>query len=481
MANHHGLNDLKGLSAFCHQGHSAERGDRFGRMFSSLSPLYVNPSAISAVGAQGGPMDTGSSSAANRTQTVDVGLIFFGQFVDHDITLDTTTSLAHNAASDEVQNVRTPILDLDCIYGSGPEASPYLYHGGTSPFAGVKLLIGADTSGATTEQQSDLARSPHGTAIIGDPRNDENRVISQLQLAMIRLHNKVVDGLSSAHSGSELFEEARRAVTWHYQWAVVHDFLSALCGKAVVDRILGGGRKHYCPSAEPYIPVEFSAAGYRFGHSMIPQKIQVQKGGTSFELFGTTLGTGFSPLTDGKAAVDWDELLDNGIGRTVQNAEKLDLIMASDLLDLPFITSGESSLATRNLLRGQVFLLPSGEAIARHIGREESEIDTVSARVKALLPNAFDTGSPLWLYLLAEAEVIGRETSPQSFDPGEGLGPVGATIVAETLIGLIELDEASWLGENRNWTPDSAENGLGIKTVGGLLTYAGTVPAVGTP
>ena len=186
---------------------------------------------------------------------------------------------------------------------------------------------------------------------------------------------------------------------------------------------------------------------------MIPQKIQVQKGGTSYELFGTTLGTGFSPLADAKAAVDWDELLDTGIGHMVQKAEKPDLLTASDLLDLPFIASGETSLARRNLLRGQVFLLPSGEPIARHLGRENSEIDTVSTRVKALLPGVFDTGSPLWLYLLAEAELIGRETSAQSFDPGEGLGPVGATIVAETLIGLIELDEASWLGENRNWTP----------------------------
>ena len=69
-------------------------------------------------------MDSGSTSAANRTQTVDVGLIFFGQFVDHDITLDTTTSLAHTGDSNEVQNVRTPILDLDCIYGSGPEHHP---------------------------------------------------------------------------------------------------------------------------------------------------------------------------------------------------------------------------------------------------------------------------------------------------------------------------------------------------------------------
>ena len=480
MPTHHGLGDLKGLAAFCHRGHAAQRGDRFGRIFHLLAPLYVNPELISQVGAKGGPLDGGSSTAADRTQTVDVGLIFFGQFVDHDITLDTTTSLSRNAGADEVQNVRTPTLDLDCVYGSGPEASPYLYHG-EGGFRNIKLLTGAAAPGATIEQQSDLARSQHGTAIIGDPRNDENRVVSQLQLAMIRLHNKVVDELSPKYSGHELFEEARRAVTWHYQWVVVHDFLKKLCGKAVVDRILGQGRKHYCPSAEPFIPVEFSAAAYRFGHSMIPQKIQVQKGGSSFELFGSQLGLGFSALANSDSAVDWEELLDNGIGRSVQKSEKLDLKMASDLLDLPFITDGESSLATRNILRGQIFLLPSGEEIATAMDRPESEVDSVSARVRALHPGAFETGSPLWLYLLAEAEVVGRETSPQSFDPGEGLGPVGATIVAETMIGLIELDEESWLGQNRNWTPDRGENGLGLTTVGKLLTYAGPVPALGTP
>ncbi len=479
MPKYHGLNEFKGEAAFCKQGHTQENGDRFGRIFPTLPALYVNPETVQTVGKKNGPMDEGAPSADNRTQTVDVGVIFFGQFLDHDITLDTTSSLSSNADVGSIDNVRTPRLDLDSIYGDGPEATPYLYQAGKdNPFAGVKLLIGADAD-ASDIQSSDLARSSQGIAIIGDHRNDENRIISQLQLAMIRFHNAVVDKFSDKYAGKELFEMSRKTVTWHYQWAVVNDYLPDICGKSVVDRILGAGRQLYCPADKPFIPIEFSVAAYRFGHSMIPQRIQIQKNGSLFELFGTALGRGFSPLSDCKAAVDWEELFDNGQGRDVQKSEKLDLKLASDLLKLPFIKPpAEPSLAVRNILRGQAFLLPSGEAVAKSMGREQSEIDTVSSRVKSLALGELDAGSPLWLYILAEAEVIGRETTAGQFDPGEGLGPIGATLVAETIIGLIELDPDSWLGNNRNWTPDAHENGLGLKTVGSILTYAGKVPCI---
>ena len=477
--DHHGMKPLEGLNPYCsmsHYGHEVEgdplREDRFGRLFGHLAPAYTNPQILEEIGRVGGAMD--GKSANDRTDSVPVGMIFFGQFLDHDITLDATTtfdSVIDNPG--EIGNVRTPTLDLDCIYGLGPEAQPYLYAQGGA-FGGAKLLTGADNPGQNGSNQlheHDLLRAPNGRAIIGDPRNDENRVISQIQLAIIRFHNHVADTLHSEAGleGHELYEAARQQVTWHYQWAVVNDFLAAICGTPVVERILGCGRQHYCGPV-PFIPVEFSVAAYRFGHSMIPMKVQTRKGGAKLELFGTTLGLGFDPLSDEKAVVDWHELLFTDENRQVERAQKLDTKLAGDLLDLPFINPAaparEKSLATRNLLRGNAFLLPAGEKIAADIGCDEATIKKVVKKVAKVNGDLGDEGIPLWLYLLAEAEVIGRAESDGSTKEGEGLGPVGATIVAEVIIGLLELDDHSYLGANRNWSPRAEWDTLGkIATV----------------
>lgn len=476
MSAHHGMIEMKGMHDFCQCNREPQPGNRFGRMF-ELPPLYINPAALHALGAQGGPMDGGTT--AERTDTVPVGHVFFGQFVDHDITLDVISSLSSVADPGETLNTRTPTLDLDCVYGLGPEAHPYLYHSQTGDFPGVKLLTGADGTAipqAPGLAEQDLTRSVQGTAIIGDPRNDENRVLSQMQLAVIRCHNHIVDTLSTTVGntleGSRLYDYARKLTTWHYQWVVIFDFLVKMCGKVVVADILGNGRKHYCPRfGDPYIPIEFAAAAYRFGHSMIPQQIQVQTGEPAYELFGTVMGHGFAPLSDLRAIVDWAELVEIEPGRSVQMAERLNTKLATDLLALPFVPATDvQSLATRNLLRGQTFLLPSGERIARCIGRPEDEVDAVSKAAQDIAGTTADlsAGTPLWFYILVESERIGRETEPHLFEEGEGLGPVGARIVAETLTGLIELDSRSFLANDRNWVPDQ---GVGIQTLGQLLTY----------
>lgn len=479
------MTSLKGIHAFCQYGHEGARGDRFGRMF-RRPPLYVRPDHLRRLGAPGGPMDGGTSS--DRTSSVAVGQVFFGQFIDHDITLDVTSSLEEVNDESETPNVRTPTLDLDSVYGSGPEASAYLYHA-SGEFAGVKLITGADGTAAQVGgapqpadlAAEDLARTAHGIALIGDPRNDENRIISQMHLAMLRFHNRVVDTLHSgaqngaALSGHDLYEAARRLTTWHYQWVVVEDFLTAMCGQAVVDDILGNGRRFFCTDTSvPFVPIEFATAAYRFGHSMIPLRIHIRRSDPTHHVFGPTLGRGFTPLSAEAAVVDWYELADTTADRNVQMAEKLDSKLSPDLLALPFIQPpSEASLATRNLLRGQAFLLPSGEQIAHAMERPDDEIDHVSTAAQNIANSAdatidLSSGTPLWFYLLVEAERIGRETEPGLFEEREGLGPVGARIVAETIIGLLELDSRSYLAQNRSWHPDE---GVGVTTLGEMLTF----------
>ncbi|MGB3806555.1 MAG: heme peroxidase family protein [Erythrobacter sp.] len=487
---HHGMKDFDGLNPYCNMSLYGDedlgglREDRFGRLFPQLRPAYTRPDILQAIGAIGGPLD--GKSENDRTDSVPVGLIFFGQFVDHDITLDASTTF--DSVVDDpggIANLRSPTLDLDCVYGLGPEAQPYLFNqesvpGDPSkpgPFAGVKLLTGADNPGQGGMAEHDLLRAPNGRAIIGDPRNDENRVISQIQLAIIRFHNHVAQTLHDESVadpkredlvGHELYEEARRETTWHYQYGLVNDFLTALCGVPVVEKILGCGRQHYCGNV-PFIPIEFSVAAYRFGHSMIPMKVQTRQGGPRLELFGSTLGGGFDAVNDAKAIVDWHELLDTPENRQIERAQKLDTKLAGDLLNLPFVNGppAEKSLATRNLMRGNTFLLPGGEKVAEAIGCDHKQIDKVVKRIAKVNGDLGADGIPLWLYLLAEAEVIGRAEPDGSDKEGEALGPVGATIVAEVLIGLLELDDRSYLGANRNWGPREEWN-----TLGKLITVA---------
>ena len=479
---HHGMKALNGLPDLCTAGRM--RSNKFGRMLPGASPLYIDPDALSAIGAADGPMK--ATGAAKKTDNIPVAHVFFGQFIDHDITLDLISSFDSVNVANEIENFRTPTLDLDCIYGDGPEGSPFLYYHDQPAFNGQKLITGADKDGTTPEEQGDLARTSHGRAIIGDPRNDENRIISQLQLRMILFHNRVIDELHGNVDDGELFEAARETVTRHYQWVVLHDFLKAMVGKPLIDDILGSGRKLYQPEHcdfnaayghSPFIPVEFSVAAYRFGHSMVPQRIQIRPGEPAFDLFGPTLGLGFKPVKDIKEIVHWPQLLDLS-DNTVDRTDQLDVMMAKDLLELPFVGDGdEQSLATRNLKRGQAFRLPSGEFVASLCDRSETEIGRVTTAAKKLAKDAghegaLDAGTPLWLYILLEASKTGQETSPGTFKKGEGLGPVGGRIVAETMIGILELDDHSILGGNRNWSPQSVPlKPGGLHTLLDILTF----------
>lgn len=458
-SNHHGFHSFEGKNVLCTLASFQEESfGRFGRLFRNLPPLYTTPPSLSNLGKKSGPMDAGSTP--RFTNSVPLGMIFFGQFIDHDITFDTTSSFSKLNNPNQIANTRSAQLDLDCVFGGGPEDEPFMY---ASRSEGFFLLTGKTNKNADQTanlEKHDLARSGKGVAIIGDPRNDENRVISQLQLAFIRFYNAVYADIKTskpALSPEETYAEAKRTVTWHYHWIILNEFLPALCGKKIVQDILGNGRKFYQPCNHPFIPVEFSVAAYRFGHTMIAQNLKLKKTGSAHSIFSPEFGQGFAKITNPNQVIEWEVLFD--FDGSYQRAERLDSTLAPALLDLPFVPSpdpDDKSLATRNLRRSQSFLLPSGENVAVAIGRPAAEIDTVNDFIKnKTSPHNVDlsAGTPLWYYILAEAEVIGRMESGTSFLPGEGLGPVGATIVAEVLIGLLELDENSYLGSNRDWTP----------------------------
>jgi hypothetical protein len=452
-----------------------EKG-RFGRLFPSLPPFATDTPQVrerlSELGKTGGLMDALSNNPDNTKITA--GFTFFGQFLDHDMTFDPTSSLERQNDPESIQNFRTPLLELDNVYGSGPAASPHLYDKTTG---NLKLLI-EKLDDQDPSSKDDLPRNSQKTAIIADPRNDENVIVSQLQLAFLKFHNKVVDlVLEGGTDRNEAFKEAQRLVRWHYQWIILHEFLPLTVGQPLVDDILNNKRKFYTWRNEPFIPVEFSVAAYRFGHSQVRPGYLVNNGTPPFRagLFNSPDTPDPNPedpsdLRGGVRAkrrfVDWDLFFDFG-NEKAQSSKKIDSKLSSPLLNLPFgpglpgLGQPTRSLAARNLLRHLTFSLPSGQDVAKAMGIEPLSVSDLS-ELKDL---GFENQTPLWFYLLKESDIKAQ---------GEKLGPTAGRIVAEVFIGLLQGDYESFLYQNPMWKPTLGKDG-DFKIVD-LLKLAGVAP-----
>jgi hypothetical protein len=421
------------------------------------------------------PTPNGGNGAPNfDNPDIPAGYTYLGQFIDHDITFDPVSSLQRQNDPDSLHDFRTPRFDLDSVYGAGPNNDPFMYDA-----EGVRLLLGENSNG-----DGDLPRSKEGRAIIGDPRNDENVIVSQLQLLFLRFHNKVVDRLEqdgSSGKGEILFLEAQRLVRWHYQWIVVHDFLRRrIVGQQVIDDILkpvpyrnvDGTEiqrpeivlRFYSWNNEPFMPVEFSAAAYRFGHSMIrpdyristqiPQDIPIFKphAGEFEDLHG------FRPLPK-NWTIDWSFFFETGDPTHLQQARLIDSKLADPLNELPGLQP--ASLPLRNLERGRSLGLPSGQRVAGEMG-----IPLLATGELGLdeIPE-LQAQSPLWFYVLKESEVR---------TGGHKLGPVGARIVSEVLLGLLKGDPFSFIRVEPLWTPTLPGATPGDFTMADLVQFAAT-------
>lgn len=479
-------------------------GGRYGRMFRDLPTYDVAEESLVALAASmiqpaEPAKDLGEDDEDENTAKLDgseelripAGYTYFGQFVDHDITFDPVSSLARQDDPNALVDFRTPKFDLDSVYGRGPSDQPYLYDAD-----GLHLTMGdreAPGFGAF-----DLQRVASQRAIIGDPRNDENVIVSQLQSVVLRFHNAVVDSVIADFpdwSAADQLKHAQRLVRWHYQWVVVHDYLPRLVGGDVVEDILPQEDYLSSPSMpasrpkprllfyrfrrQPFMPVEFSVAAYRFGHSIVRPSYFINgvarpepapsEGAPRIPIFTPDADkpkgglNGFKELP-GEWGVDWRYFLpriastEAPVAGTPQPSYKLDATIATPLGVLPVSVAGAEvvstaagpeiarSLAVRNLLRGKRLGLPSGEDVSRAMGIEpltpESVFDKVD--VPAGVKSDLAGRTPLWFYILKESDVRAD---------GESLGPVGGRIVAEVLIGLLAGDHLSFLSVEPNWKP----------------------------
>ncbi|MFQ4139276.1 peroxidase family protein [Nodosilinea sp. PGN35] len=426
---------------------------RFGRMFRCTRPFAQDTPAIrqalTELGKAGGIMDPGPASNPENP-AIPAGFTFLGQFIDHDLTFDPTSSLERQSDPEAIENFRTPVFELDSMYGAGPAASPFLY----DKTDRVKLLI-------DSERPHDLPRNSQGLALLGDPRNDENIIVSQLHLAFIKFHNAVVDELrNQGVSAGQVFDEAQKLVRWHYQWIVLHEFLPLIAGKAVTESVLRRGRRFYSTRwrREPYIPVEFSVAAYRFGHSQVRGGYAINDGPAGGRPFGAAIflprNTPGEDLSSGRPlearkVLDWRKFFNLDAGITPQLSQRIDTTLSRPLFELPFaVADNPASLAGRNLLRHLTFGLPSGQTVARRMG--VAPLAAADLADVAAIDAGLATNTPLWFYILREADKRAN---------GESLGPVGGRIVAEVFVGLMQADELSFLCQEPRWRPTLGEGG----------------------
>jgi hypothetical protein len=442
-------------------------------MFPRLHPVKLSNAAIDALVAS---MEDRRGPDNPR---IPAGYTYLAQFVDHDITFDPASKLQGDNDPRALANFRTPRFDLDSLYGSGPKDQPFLYDWSSERHPGVKLLVGANSGEGTIT--ADLPRNHQGRALIGDARNDENLIIAQLHLLFIRFHNKVVDhilGDQPTLGPDVLLEKAQTLARRHYQWIVMHDLLHRIVGDDVAVAAQAR-RDFYRFRGDPFMPIEFSAAAYRFGHSMV-RNSYTPNGllGRPVPIFAVKDNPGELDHLGGfrrlpiRLAIDWTffyELHDGNppSPEQPQHSRQIDTALATRLFQLPASVSRKrEALARLNLRRGRALGLPSGAAVARamHVDRLDEEhlrLDRLSADVRKELLRA----PPLWYYVLCEAE-------SELGDDGRHLGPVGGRIVAEVLTGLLEADPSSYLHDETPWTPTLPRAACGDFTMPDLVRFA---------
>ena len=420
-------------------------GGRYTRMFPDLPRLRADESLLHAIGSYGGACDSVAAGTAEDEGAVAAGWPFFGQFVAHDITAD-RSPIADTVDAGLLRNFRTPKANLECVYGGGPAGSPYLYCRDDP----AKLLL---APGAR-----DVPRNHEGLALIGDMRNDVHLFVNQLHVLFIHVHNLFVDRLrEDGVAEPDVFDEARRAAMWHFQWVLLNDFLPGLAGDALAREVLASGPGVFKPGDEVAIPLEFADAAYRYGHSQIRSRYRINTGSAERPLFPDLIG--FKPLGD-ESVVQWDLLFDLPGRPPAQRAKKLDGTLPASLITLPREITGDvsdeayHSLAARDLQRGQATGLPSGEAVARALGVEPLTADEVG-----LSAHGWQGETPLWFYVLRES--LARAG-------GDSLGPVGGRIVADVLVAIVDGDPESYRANNSGWRPTLAD-GSSSFTIGDLI------------
>jgi hypothetical protein len=490
-------------------------------------------------------------SGDEEESTIPAIYTYWGQFIDHDLTAGTDTNtpelslaspIPHDPAyvTAKLRNLRRPRLDLDSVYGDGPGSTDAGLYDGPCLRVGTVSDLGEGApippegdherdlprlgplldAGVITEDDIplDLRTASHRRSIawIGDLRNDANLITAQLHVAYLRFHNRVVGRIRASPAdfglaGPQdpgLFDVARRLVRWHHQYLVLHDYLKRVTAPGTVTRTLADGPQLYrpLPDGELWMPLEFAAASFRFGHSMIRDSYDLNrnhglgstKQATTTELLFQYTGRGAKRLAqnplmsqmrpfEGRSEVlpadmvwEADRLCDESDSFPARRARHIDWRISAPLGNMnnrlgegadDDLRRLQRQLPQRNLLRGYLLSLPTGQAAAEALGVDQLSADELDEPyLPPLAANGFVEQTPLWFYVLREAEIRGG---------GNHLGETGSRIVAETIVGLLKGDPTSYLNADTPWDPSQGvrlDDGRPIRTIRDFLRFTG-VPA----
>lgn len=300
-----------------------------------------------------------------------------------------------------------------------------------------------------------------------------------------------MDTLPASVPAAKRFDVARGKVTRHYQWMLRTDYLPRICAPGVVSNVFNQGRKAFevgvPATAVPTMPIEFSVAAFRLGHSMIRKAYDWNRSfpdglGSLFFLFTFSGGSGdlgFGPrlpsnwIADFRRLFDFKEAgrADLSVPETAFNrAMRIDTTLADPLASLPGFPAAEDNLAFRNLMRAQMVKLATGQQMATFLKNKGVILTKLTAAqildgnggitlgdLTQIQRSAFVNKTPLWFYILREAELN-----------QDRLKGVGARIVAETFHRAMEGSQTS-IVRNPAWRPSLGPNASTFRMVDLLL------------
>jgi hypothetical protein len=413
--------------------------------------------------------DNGSRVCDDKPEEpINAGYTYFGQFLDHDITNDKTKlDEAWKLKPHQINNGQTPRLDLSHLYGGGPHSEDgILYQGDRLKVGGkVQSIIDGD------DRSFDVGFE-NGRLLIGDERARENVILRQMTAVFARLHNLAVAQWKS-------FDRARQQTIWQFQRMVVEDYLNEVLDRAVYKSVFVN-HKTIVDWTHFSIPVEFSVAAFRFGHSIVRDNyfLSDHTDKTLSELMKRGLEQ--KPL-EAAWEIDWGAFFQGASRSTVLTARPIDTRIAPGLFEVPVPTlmlfnAGVSSFFVRDdtirlplvsLMRGGGLALASGQYVARRFGEPvliEDELTNdcngnVTLQGEILKEYRMTRETPLFYYILKESEVRNN---------GNKLGPTGSHIVAETIYAALKRDSTSYLNDPAGAAPPTWQFPSGKDTIKSL-------------